>query len=529
MNEKFNAEATEQVEKSSFDAGRKDGSHRRGGNSGRRNPGSSRRSVTRVPKNDPNWYVINKQMLIDVASIPFSNQIGQNFFKEQPGGLGFGESGTAIPGIMCIEYVPAVGPVLGANSPINVMANAIYNYVRHANSGSKTYDRTDLMCYLIAADSLFSLWADVKRAYGFINNYVLGNRYMPDGVLESLGYNPENLKNHIADLRALLNNIAYAANSLWVPSAFSYYKRHVWMNGNAFSDEKGVKSQTYLYKQAGFMKFSGKTSSKGSEVLFVQRPDIMSVETTQKLFDELLTPLISDEDCMTMGGDLKKAFGSNVYTVSMTGENETVIPAPSDEVLGQIMNVTFIGQDIDYSATKIYQTENYLVPEYKFKNPLFYMEDLGGPILNSYSETVSPEEVMVSTRGMCLANDDDSIVCGSEIFTKAVIYSYTFDGTARIPSFYTVQTNMNVDLTKPTTDSLVARDIMTISALCAFDWHPTVYPMLTWQNAAGTKYVGYPMPVNDWGNARHMTSDELMKMHTNAIMAMWNAREFSLA
>ena len=112
--------------------------------------------------NDASWYAANSQLLKDAASLAYSESVGSGYsvvmnpVTEQ-------DWVTSIPGVYAIHTAPAIGVSKDNASAINIAARNIYSYVRHANAGHSNYDSPDLMIYLMAMDSLYSVLSFMAR------------------------------------------------------------------------------------------------------------------------------------------------------------------------------------------------------------------------------------------------------------------------------------------------------------------------------------------------------------------------------
>lgn len=197
--------------------------------------------------NDFSWYNTLPELTAAASNIPFSRPLGTEIsyeslvnaptktsnILEYRGGKktlfpqATTQVATSLPGMMFIEWYPTIGASYASNSPINMISREIYSYVRHVNSGSANYDAPDLMMYLIAMDSLYSMYNAAVRVYGLMNLYTSSNRYMPKALIEGLGWDFNSVLGNMAQFRWAINNVAYKMSSLAVPSFMSYYLRHI--------------------------------------------------------------------------------------------------------------------------------------------------------------------------------------------------------------------------------------------------------------------------------------------------------------
>lgn len=308
--------------------------------------------------NDPNWYALNPQLLKDAASFPYAWPLGNK--------LNLGERATlinkgSIPGILVMNWVPTVGYSSDGTSPINVASINTYTKVRHDNSGHANYDHADYMMYLMAMDSIYAFHSWMRRVYGVALTYSNTNRYFPRAIVKAMGVDFDEIQKHLADFRQYINTYAVKASALAVPAKMSIMTKHYWMSEGLYYDSQQTKPQTYVFNPLGFYQFK-LSAGEAPHGTLVFKPMFQEVDNASKCEtganaknkwtfqdivnygDDLLAPIISDEDFGIMSGDTLKSFGiGGCYTLPVTEETYTVTPSYSAEVLDQIQNATFIG------------------------------------------------------------------------------------------------------------------------------------------------------------------------------------------
>lgn len=323
---------------------------------------SDKRVCAGSKPNDPKWYALNEQLLKDAASFPYAWPLGNK--------LNFGQYTThinrgSLPGVMTMHWIPTIGYSEDPTSAVNVASINTYTKVRHDNSGHANYDHADYMLYLLAMDSVYAMHAWMRRAYGVALTYSNVNRYYPRAVIQSMGIDFADLQSNLANFRAYINQYAVKASALAVPAKMSYMTKHYWMSEGLYYDSMQDKAQTYLFNPLYFYQFQlstdevpvGKLVPKplfgtrlmngfnipktAGEAMYQNN---LKVADIIKYADELLAPIIADEDFGIMSGDTLKSFGvGGCYTLPFTEETYTVLPSYVPEVLDQIQNATFIG------------------------------------------------------------------------------------------------------------------------------------------------------------------------------------------
>nr|UBJ26028.1 putative capsid protein [Rodent picobirnavirus] len=372
--------------------------------------------------NDWRWYAQNPQLVKDYASFPFGVPVGNNLPKGIPG-----YSSNNIPGICSIYFAPTIGNSTDANAPVNVAARNIYSFVRHVNSGHANYDAPDLMLYLLAMDSAYMYHEYLKRIARIVLDYSVFSRYYPDGLMAAMGVDYTDVQENIASLRGFINIMAVKLGSMCVPNSMSYTARHMWMAGSLFLDSNTTKAQTYIYVPSYYMQFAlGGESGTVGMLKTMQAPGLISTASTPaKVSDlinfanELMDPILSNEDMNIMSGDILKAFGNEgVVKLSGITEGEALLPNKVEEVLSQIENATVMPFNMAVYTIdqKVGVGEGYLVPSYQFQTTvqlptgvttdafesnlraLLGTTNNNRAIMNFHWDGVTPEDVIVATR-----------------------------------------------------------------------------------------------------------------------------------
>lgn len=238
--------------------------------SGNKNNRSSKGSG--IPKrNDWGWYAASEQIAKDIASIPFNYMGGTNFpIKAKAGAARLAPTTLqrAIPSIMSIGYINSIGAAgSGVNNGINMAATQLYTFIRHANSGARNYEAADVMMYILAMRDIYSAYFEAKRIIGCAGLYNYYNHNYPDLLLKSMGCDPVDLRQNLAQYRGQLNLIAKKINSFAVPKYFKAFDRSAYIASMLFADSSSIRSQLYQFVRLGSYTWSGKTSTKGTELV----------------------------------------------------------------------------------------------------------------------------------------------------------------------------------------------------------------------------------------------------------------------
>lgn len=299
-------------------------------------------------------YSIDANLLKNVASIPFSWAVGTPVDLDNAILKTTTSKGKfTIPGICRLVVVPSVSRNTDSSSPINIAANRVYAYVRHANSGSKNYDAPDLMLYLLSICNVYGFILELQRILGTIGIYSVYNRYVPDQLIEAMGANPKYIRENLANFRARLNMLITKAASFAVPANMPYFKNMAETLGNYYCEGTSFKDQLYLVHCAGYYKFG--LNDDGSGKLTMVYPTDHTVDGLIEFGESLLAPLTFSEDMNIMSGDILKAYGSDgIYKLTTVPEDYTIMPLMDIPVLEQIKNAVTVAMlhDQDNAYTR---------------------------------------------------------------------------------------------------------------------------------------------------------------------------------
>lgn len=474
------------------------------------------------PNNDASWYNSSNQLVIDACSIGFATPLGLPLDAH-----GFK---TDVPGIMRLDYVPSIGLSQNNVSPINMAAQSIYSYVNYANSRNTSYDRTDMMLFLIAMDSAYSYLSHLKRIYGLARLYSATNRYLPNSLLSAMNVNPFSVTNNLNDLRAYINTYAAKLGSFFVPASFTYLQRHAWMNYNVFSDsDKPFKSQLYFYYQQAYYKYNETTSEQGTTLIYTPLPTtIMDFDDLTKFGENLLAPLSNSQDVGIMGSDMLKAFGENGLIKMNTIDSDFIVDiAYSPEVLTQIQNTIAVGDisvtqhlaDItqDNKTGTILQTLKAQSSVNGCNNAA--IKGVSNYFLNMPMVNPSPDNVMVATRNMSWVSSDLLVHSGSEVVTNMKVFN-TPDKPAQ---------NINVITSSIVTNSVEA-DAFTayadiIRSVVPFNMHPRIIVGAV-IGSGGDAYAINNSILCDYENYTPLPVVDLQKMHEVALLSMFAVPQY---
>lgn len=530
-------------------------------------------------ENDPKWYSLNEQLLRDTASFPYSWPLGRSL---NVGPFGLDMNKGSLPGVLTMNWIPTIGNSADATSAINVASINTYTKIRHDNSGHANYDHQDYAMYLLAMDSVYAFHSWMRRLYGVALTYDNTNRYYPVALIKSMGVDFGDLQAHLADFRAYVNAYAVKASALAVPAKMSFMTKHYWMSEGIYFDSKQDKPQTYLFNPLGFYQFGLQSGEvpygicslkplfgqenapkvKGKHIPGDPTTKQLKVSEIMKYGDELLDPIIADEDFGIMSGDTLKSFGvGGCYTLPVTPETYTVLPTYSDEVLDQVQNATFIGDPVIESSSITQEiplgsaNSGYIVATPKFAHPwvtALITSELPGQnaflvdrFVTFMHGDITPENTMEATRWTNICTEVTSkdtreysvATLGSEAMCHGFITYFAQPGGssdgAQTPLFSDrIYVSMNIDINIPQLDPspslnddglrrtattavetavpIIQKMMLLIQQLSVFDRHPPVYL---------TSYVGCSLGMKSPDGTQSFTGGAEKYGHLNGILS----------
>nr|UUA79502.1 putative capsid protein [Picobirnavirus sp.] len=387
--------------------------------------------------NDPSWYNVYPELVDSTARISTGYPIGINY--DITGSSERNWNFVNSIHTMRLRYTHGIGLTESDRDPVNLAATKLYSFVRHANSGHSNYERTDLMLYFLSVIEAYNLIAVAIRAYGAINMFNNMNRAMPKYVVEAMGWDYDDLVGEAAILRTRINNAIARVNSLYVPTELNVAKRWWWLNTTCFTDSAGPKAMNYIFTPTHYRVWEEMDSDNGGYLKAYELSDTLTVSAWSQAINRVLDHLLDSEDLGIMSGDILKAYGDKVFTLSMIEENYTTPFVFSEEVLMQINNTHFTGRslmsvDITQETNANLNSGLRYMPRVAIDasntTDILYVNSMRmTPIMSFPVENPDNSMVMVASRNMTYGDDyyDDegylSLSCGSEVMVDCYIYA----------------------------------------------------------------------------------------------------------
>lgn len=433
---------------------------------------------------------------------------------------------ASVPGIMVLRYIPTIGEVQNNRSPINQLLTSSYAWYRSHYRAAARYEPADIGIYYTAISSAAMLWAELTRLVGLVRMYKSRNLYSARSIIQSLGYDCDDLVTNLANLEQFVNTFAAQLRQWPLPKELSLAARWVQLSSNIYKDSDDDTAQLYVWQTNGYYVFEeGASDNPAGRLTYkewitvrdrINEGDDFGTMTYSDIvskINRLLDPFFGSSSMAQLASDTSTAIGeANMYDYPDIRPNFVIEPKYEPEEQAQIENATFLGivtiprgsgaLDItqvipDPSAN----TATYLTQHVGFDMaataeagvedyPLFLQTNR---VLNVHGKEMSPEDVMINTRMMPVGTVTSELDTpeanyynvtmtsyGTEIPTTMTIASISEVKGSLYTALITFGSGTSIDLSvinAPGTYLQLSMTSYVMKSILpnAFDWHPTFY------------------------------------------------------
>nr|UUA79504.1 putative capsid protein [Picobirnavirus sp.] len=438
----------------------------------------------------------------------------------------------SVPGIMAFKTTIIPGCSEDNQSPINICAKNVYAYVRYVNSGHANYDPADLMMYILALDSAYTMVAWMRRIYGQLMLASQYNRYMLRCMIQSEGMDYDDLSQHIVDLRYFINQFQLKLGSFVIPKDFTFFTRHMWMFSNVYLDEPNQKAQMYKFVPDGFWRY---VEDEGpGKLVFDSLTGVSTFADLVSYANTILNALASSEDCGIISGDILKAFGDDrIFKMDALLPEYLVLPVPNEEVLDQIQNLTITGPllmdpNYDFRVPTIWQSTSLdgktagalmFAPYTLSLGDILYAPSVDR-LISVDNPVPSPATTMVATRLLAMGEPETInnatywkwSAIGSEMITGGLVYYWD-----KVSGFVGNYLD-NTFAYQPRSIINYASWLNYIAKVDCFDRHPAFYLF----TKDGNNSLFLSNLLFDISNYTFVSKDVMHRMHLTALLSMLN-------
>lgn len=446
---------------------------------------------------------------------------------------GFNIGYLDVPGIMSFEALLVPGLSSDGQSPINIAAEQMHNWLKSCITSSLGFDAPDTMMFCLTMDNLYCYYTWMQRLYGIANNYQVLNRYQVDALIQANHVDSTDLIKNKDKLAYYMEQFAVFIRAYSIPTSMPYFKEHADMFAHVYKDGEDDKAQLYMFVPYGFYQFSETSTSNprgqltlqylGAQSSSGQQFSLKTVDDLITLGNSLLQGVRGSDDASMIQAALLKAFGYNSYELSSTPFDYKVVPEYNEEVLMQIHNITVLGRLS--SGSSITQNDaNDIIFTPALSEPAFRTENT---IVDCAWNDPTPEQILKMTRftGSWYSAGSGSQIngaFGSVIICDSFIAKYFHSsssyqlGFAQLPYSFLGQMSA-VDW----------KQLMVLSDYEKFDWAPLLY----WAYAIGSgdneAYAGCYI-YGDFENFTSFTPNELNNIHQVHLLDMFDVPRTSV-
>lgn len=506
--------------------------------------------------NDVEWYSKNPALLQQVANLAIGWPLGTGYNLSNlhyTHGMSTDSDPDYQPAICVFDAIPGPGISQDATSAVTAAARGVYSFIRHANSGHSNYDSQDFMLYLLAMDQLFTMWWAGIRMLSLINTTNVENVYMPQHICEAIGFDYSDFVGQGPRLAAFLNNVSAKIGVRLIPNKFPLFDRHRMLFTGVYADTEMPKAQLYAFRPAGYYVF-GLDDNQAGMLKFkrIDYTDPIKLVEYENIINEMLSPIMAQEDFGIMGGDVLKAYGTDgVYKLPVLTDNVYTLDILYDEtVLSQIENATLMGKaktDSEYDITQDTSIGAGFVifnPHWSASYLSSYVNDLShdprcsSRLLNFHVDQPDPGAVVEATRFTCIATSSsvegaiELAASGADILETAHFYYYTGSGSAKVLNQTTSIGMLNISAAPSETAASVFNQLSllqkTLILMGKFNRHPAVYVNVAQLDKAqsGASFININSEVLfDIDQYTVIHSDTLGNIHYAAMLSLFDVPE----
>lgn len=479
----------------------------------------------------------------DAANLPFAMPVGSRFeIYDYPGENDNSVNNAApyyysSPGVMTLEFVPAIGVSDDFSSPINRSSIRFYTYLRSNQKASASYDHQDISMMELALDSCYMYHGLMSKVYSVVNLFTPANEYYSRAILLALGVDFDDIRKNLQDFRAYINAYAYSLGQYALPSNIELFNRHRWMVEGLYTDGETTKAQTYMFVPGVFFQYDNTVSTGSQCIPKYWFPDfeykvgasdngINPSKRTPKTFaqikafgDSLLNAVSNEEDFAVISGDIYNFYGGDTYKLPYITENYAVLPTYNKTVLSQIENATVVGQ-----LQRLTVSQNPKVNQGAIIFHPYPASHAGSTqcFMNFHWDRPTPEDVIEASRLITVtrddANDNPTIkYCGTEIVCSLSVATYTYSdsGVRQLENVLL----MNHQLARSNTEASEATYMKEVLTLAQFDWAPC---MRVYHQTGGTgkfKWEGWTWDVD---NVDTIPDEYIANIHLGCLLSLFS-------
>lgn len=273
--------------------------------------GTSKSETKTFTKGNPRSSVA-QQRLKDVTALNFDYPISQYPIHMD---TAMDEATVYDYNVNVVKYVPT----LGASDAANLASQKWFGELRKILNVPSTYEAGDLFMYNMAVEQLDLAVEAIKRVIRTAATYNPVNIQLPKAVLRAMGFDYDEIINHLPQYREAVNKTLTAMRYLTIPYLTQSHSLRMNLNHFIYRDADDPKSQNIVFVPEGFWKWdlTAGTSTTPSDLLFVRLGATGANSThclsdVKTLLSTLLESLLYDETGQRIHGDILKVWGDKL-------------------------------------------------------------------------------------------------------------------------------------------------------------------------------------------------------------------------
>ena len=394
---------------------------------------------------DPFWYAKEKQAINNMANYPFLEVVGSKI----------GSTSDRVGGLMVINYNHAISNttanlVIDTGNYATRAAKAFYNYVVQGFTGGVDFEAPDLIMASLAANSLFALMIEGKRAYSACDYYLQFNKYYASAMVNGLGFDYDSLVANKADFRAEFNlRVAQINKVIAVPKQFFIGDRWEFLASHIFTDTTSPEYSTgFAYVCNNFLQYDSTAATTGTCLRWYPR-STLTATSFFTLVDTLIDAL-DDDDIRSMFGAIRRVYtDGDLKQLTELDESLPLSVVHNDVVSAAVHNMSWAMSNVSASVDRVigYLPASLSTAEAELVDCPIYQDSTGNIICNTlqlgngfipysggsssntgedvildmYDHMVSPENVLDITANIQVSLPGDS---ATSITIGSTAYSY---------------------------------------------------------------------------------------------------------
>lgn len=330
--------------------------------------------------NDPNWYFTSPELATQASQLSFQNMLGfgsvigdykapticKIYLNPSPGNTY--QVDEECPDYRADWAGASLWPTNAENmqrNGINLMSAKLYTLLSTFTGRTSNYGPQDIAIMLLSISQIASISEHIRRTFGVAMTYNPRNRFMPLQLIESLGFDSQDLMANIANYRMQFNICMSRINQIPLLDNVGFIRKARDMYQHIYVDEPSSMAQMYVFIPASTWVLEESMYDTGSYLKTVYICD------RNGLPDATMATIMS-------GGAQGRVLESNKMQAYLDLLNDMITRVLESSTLN------IIYADILNAASKLnvptwkfdYLAENYVVmPEYN-RNALLQIHNL---------------------------------------------------------------------------------------------------------------------------------------------------------